>query len=69
MEKKKQCSGCTDEVGKDTLEEINLAITWYFIKVILIYLLSVFPTRMEGPWGQALSLSLYPPFIWIVSAT
>lgn len=56
MEKKKYW-GYGDEVGK---EKINLTITYYVIKVIFIYFLSVFPTRMEVPWGQALSLLLYP---------
>ena len=56
MEKKKYW-GYGDEVGK---EKINLAFTYYVIKVIFIYFLSVLPTRREVPWGQALSLLLYP---------
>ena len=57
--KRKNYWGYGDEVGKDISEKINLAIIYYVIKAIFIYFLSVFPTGMEVPWGQALPLLLY----------
>lgn len=49
MEKERNSSDCRNDVVKVTWEKINLAITWYVIKVIFIYILSVFPIRMKVP--------------------